>query len=267
MNNRTMLPYALISAIALCGASNGFASNSPLHISSNFHWSAHIDSGRTLEIRNINGAIRADHAPGSEVEVSAVRTSRFGSPDDVQIRVMPKDGGYVLCAVYPGDSEDCSHSRHHSRQHEPNVEFTVHLPSHVHLVAKTVNGSVNAQDLRSDVDAGTVNGKIEVSTMGNVRASSVNGSIVASMGRMDLNEPRAFHTVNGSIWLTLPSFTSANLEASTVNGSISSDFPVTLHGRIGRKTISGALGDGGGQLQIHTVNGSIHLGRREIGVV
>lgn len=257
---------ARLFSVALI-ASLSYAGHAPTNGSSPFHWSGHVSSGRTIEIRNINGSIRAEHTSGPDVEVLATRTARRGNADDVQIRVVPKDGGYMLCAVYPGDSEDCHGGRHHTRNNDTIVEFTVRVPSAVRFTAKSVNGPVYAEDLRSDVDADTVNGKIQISTMGNARASSVNGSIFASMGRLDTGEPPRFHTVNGSIDLNLPTSANADLHASTVNGSISTDFPVTIHGRFGPKSITGRIGDGGGELSISTVNGSIHLRHHSVGVV
>ena len=87
------------------------------------------------------------------------------------------------------------------------------------------------------------------------------------MGRVNWSEPRKFHTVNGSIDLDLPSSTNAEVRANTVNGSISSDFPLTVQGRFGGKSISGRIGSGGRELQVSTVNGSIHLRQHNAGEI
>ena len=70
-----------------------------------------------------------------------------------------------------------------------------------------------------------------------------------------------FKTVNGSINLGLPADVSTELQAETLNGEISSDFSLTVQGRIDRRHLSGSLGTGGRQLLLKTVNGSIHLRR------
>ena len=69
------------------------------------------------------------------------------------------------------------------------------------------------------------------------------------------------HTVNGSIDLTLSAAAAAQVKASTVNGGINSDFPVTVKGEFGNRSMSGAIGGGGPDIKMNTVNGSIRLHR------
>jgi DUF4097 and DUF4098 domain-containing protein YvlB len=121
-----------------------------------------------------------------------------------------------------------------------------------------VNGGIDALNLRSDVSANSVNGKIDVSTTELASAKSVNGGIVATMGKV---ENSSFKTVNGGVQLTLPANTNADVNASTVNGNISTDFPLTVSGKVGPRTLSGKIGAGGRELKVSTVNGAISLKR------
>ena len=57
------------------------------------------------------------------------------------------------------------------------------MPAGVGLLARTVNGSIDAEGLQSDTDETTVNGSVNVSTTGSARATTVNGSITATMDR------------------------------------------------------------------------------------
>jgi hypothetical protein len=45
----------------------------------------------------------------------------------------------------------------------------------------------------------------------------------------------------------------------TVNGRVSSDFPLTLSGRINPRHIRATVGKGGRRLRFSTVNGSVDL--------
>jgi DUF4097 and DUF4098 domain-containing protein YvlB len=146
-----------------------------------------------------------------------------------------------------------------TEDNDVNVTFVVKVPRGVHYAAHTVNGEIRAAGLRSNVEVETVNGSIRVSTSGRALASTVNGSIDASMGNADWGEDVAFSTVNGGITLDLPAEVNAELRASTVNGDIVSDFPVTVRGRFGPRRVSGTLGRGGHELELETVNGSITL--------
>lgn len=232
-----------------------------------FHWSGKVASGKTLTVKGVSGSIHAQPWSGAEVDVNATRTARRSNPDEVKIVTMPTSDGYMICALYPGEGNDCvsGHSRTHDNDTE--VQFTVKVPNGVRLKAQMVNGEVVAQDLHDDVDASTVNGKIEISTLGSAMASSVNGSIHASMGRVNWSEPRKFHTVNGAIDLDLPASASADVRVNTVNGAISSDFPLTVRGNFGGRSISGTIGNGGRVLEISTVNGSVHLRRHNSGTI
>jgi DUF4097 and DUF4098 domain-containing protein YvlB len=70
-----------------------------------------------------------------------------------------------------------------------------------------------------------------------------------------------FSTVNGGITVQVPDGFSARVDASTVNGSIETDFPITVQGRFGSRRLQGTIGNGGRDLELETVNGSIRLVR------
>lgn len=232
-----------------------------------FEWSGRIRAGQTVEIKGVNGEIRAELASGEQVQVTARKTARRDDPSEVEIKVVEHAGGVTICAVYPEGRRDrrpnvCApgdEGRLNSDDNDVAVHFTVRVPAGVRLAAQTVNGGVRATGLRADVEARTVNGDVRVSTTGRALAGTVNGSIDARMGRADWEGGAEFSTVNGSITLELPSEVNAQLRASTVNGDIETDFPVTVQGRFGPRKVTGTLGRGGPELELSTVNGSITL--------
>ena len=69
-----------------------------------------------------------------------------------------------------------------------------------------------------------MNGNVEVSSGGLVKAETVNGSIDAKFGRADWTGTLEFETVNGSITLGLPADLSADVDAEVLNGRITTDF-------------------------------------------
>jgi hypothetical protein len=233
-----------------------------------FTWRGRLAEGRTLEIHGVNGGIDAVRARGTEILVTADKRARRSDPDDVTIEVVEHAGGVTICAVYPTRAtrqpNECrpGGGRNNVQDNDVTVDFTVHVPAGVMLEAHTVNGDIDVADLESNVDARTVNGGIDISTSGWARASTVNGSITAVMGRADWPGGAEFETVNGGIRLTLPADVAADLTASTVNGDIDTDFPVTVQGRWGPRRISGTLGGGGRDLRLKTVNGGITLRKR-----
>ena len=228
-------------------------------------WQGTVDRGDAIEIKGINGAIKASGSSGSQVTVTAVKKGKKNDPADVRIEVVEHSGGVTICAVYPdaeGKKNECAPGdggRLSSEDNDVSVAFTVQVPAGVRLVASTVNGEIEAGGLGADVRATTVNGDVKVSTSGLARATTVNGSIQASMGRADWSGTTSFNTVNGSITVELPSGASTDVSASTVNGGMETDFALTVKGKFSMKNMKGTIGDGGRELEMETVNGSIHL--------
>jgi len=229
-----------------------------------FHWKGTIAAGKAIEIKGVNGDVRAVAGSGA-VEVTAVKHARRSDPDEVKIAVVEHADGVTICAVYPSDGRrentcepgDGGHMSTHDN--DVQVDFTVRVPAGVRFRGKTVNGAVEAANLASDVDASTVNGGIRISTAGYAEAHTVNGSIVAALGRATWSDAIEFSTVNGGITLDLPAGLSTEVRASTVNGDIETDFPLTVTGRLGPRSLRGTIGSGGRQLALSTVNGSIRL--------
>ncbi len=231
-----------------------------------FHWTGRLAEGKILEIKGLNGDVTVERASGSEIEVTATARARRSDPSEVRIEMVEHDEGLTFCAVYPtprGERENyCgpgSEGRMNNRNNDTDVEFLVRLPDGVRLAGRTVNGDVEALGLRADVVVATVNGDVDVSTTGYAEANTVNGSIEARMGRMDPEGGLSFKTVNGSVTLDLPDDVDANLDARWVNGGLDSDLPLRLNGRISRHRAEGMLGNGGPELSVATVNGSIRI--------
>jgi|SRR5919205_1837899 hypothetical protein len=243
------------------------ATAEPQRQGNEFRWREAVASGRTVEIRGINGNVSAEPAASGEVEVTATKRARRSDPEEVRIEVVRTNDGVLICAVYPnpgGEPNTCEpdNSRSHVHDNDTVVNFQVRVPAGVNFRGRTVNGEVGARNLASDVDAKTVNGSVSVSTTGFARAETVNGSITAAVGRGDWPAGLQFKTVNGGIDLTLPANLSARVEAKTLNGEITSDFPLTVTGSFSRRRLSGTIGSGGDrQLILETVNGSVQIRR------
>lgn len=237
-----------------------------------FKWTSGIEAGRTVYVRNMNGAIRVESGSGATAEVRAEKRWRRGDPKDVKITAAKTARGDILiCAIWEGRATRCDedgYSSHGSdswwrgdRNHnDVSVEFTVLLPKGVKLTASTVNGALSIEGATAAVSAHTVNGSIEAaSTSGPVRAKTVNGSVRVRTGAVGPDDV-SYETVNGSVTLEIPEGVNADLDMRTVNGSVvSEDFPITIQGRIDRRRIEGKLGKGGPEIRLSTVNGSIRL--------
>ena len=229
--------------------------------SEQFQWAGRIGDGKRLEIKGVNGPIDARAARGDRVEVTADRHGMRSDPDEVRIEVVEHEGGVTICAVYPAEGNAClpgKEGRLRARGNDVKVHFDVSVPAGLTFVARTVNGRVDVVSLDGDVEAKTVNGSISISTARHARAETINGSIDAKLGRANWVGDTAFETVNGSVDLTLPRQINATVHASTSHGSISSDIPLDVT-KSSRRRLEGTAGQGGRELRVETVNGSVCL--------
>lgn len=237
-----------------------------------FRWQGAVSAGSWVKLQNVNGDVNVVASSGSQVEITAIKRSRRGDPDEVRIEVTrygANDANVFVCAIWHDATCDADRGyqspkgRNRNSKNDTEVEFTVRLPRGVHVDVGTVNGSVDVRGATAEVHASSVNGGVDAMTEGGpVIATTVNGSIRASMRRLGTGDVE-FSTVNGSITVELPAEVNADVEMKTVNGTLSSrDYPLTVQGRFSSRNMRATIGRGGGtRLQFNTVNGNVELRR------
>src|SRR5262249_34590897 len=136
-----------------------------------FQWHGSIPLGAAIEIKGVNGDVRAEPSGSNEVEVVAEKRARRDDPNSVRIDVVPHAGGVTVCAVYPSRDgappNECrpgSGGRMNTQNNDVTVRFTVRVPAGVRFIGKTVNGEVEATRLNGDLTLATVNGSVTFST-------------------------------------------------------------------------------------------------------
>ncbi len=144
------------------------------------------------------------------------------------------------------------------------------------LRASTGSGSIRGTGIAGSIAATTGSGSIELEQVsaGNVEVSTGSGGITlegikgglrARTGSGSIRvhgDPTGdwnVRTASGAIRVRLPAGASFDLAASTSSGSISTDHPVTVQGRFGRKEIRGKVRNGGPMLDLSTSSGSIYV--------
>ena len=258
---------ALAALLAVASPVALAAQNGARETDNTFDWSAKIPAGSWLRVRNLNGPVDVESSSSDVAEVHAVKHAR-GDSDPKRVHfVVTNDGSNVtICALWnEGDTCDADgyHSHHDGDDDHQHIEvaFTVKLPKGVKMNAGTVNGDVTVRGAEAPVTAHTVNGTVEAATTtGPLDASTVNGNVSVSMDALSGDGDLNYSTVNGSIVARLPAHLDAEVDMQTVNGSLASDYPLTLTGRINpRRHLHAVIGNGGRQIRLHTVNGSIEL--------
>src|SRR2546430_8480372 len=98
-----------------------------------FHWKGPVAAGKAIEIKGVNGDVRAIAGSG-DVEVTAVKHARRSDPDDVKIEVVQDEDGVTICAVYPSDGRrenrcEAGEGGHMDvRDNDVVVDFTLRVP-------------------------------------------------------------------------------------------------------------------------------------------
>ena len=99
------LVLALVVALSSLTAARSAAASSET-----FRWQGQVAPGQTVEVRGINGVVRAEPSSSGQVELTAVKTGREDDPRGVRIVVVPHPEGVTICAVYPdvdGERNEC----------------------------------------------------------------------------------------------------------------------------------------------------------------
>lgn len=260
-------PIALLPAVALlaaCGDSTGPDGGSQSR-TERFTWSGQVAAGGTVEIRNINGAVRARRGAGP-VRVQALKEGGKDHPSSVRIEVIESAQGVTVCAVYPdvpglppnrcvpGMGADLS-----SRANDVSVTFDIELPAGVAFTGVTIAGDVEATGLAGHVRASTLAGDIDISTSATAEATTINGDITAAIGAFAWDRDLSFTAMSGHVTVRIPAQANAVVNGSTLDGSIATDFALRIT-RLGDwQRLSGTLGSGGRNLNIATTSGNIAL--------
>lgn len=227
---------------------------------------------RTLVVNQIQGSITVRGYNGNDAIVEGSHSSRRHGNVPEGMHRIEVPGGMDI-------TEDNNVITIHGGVVNSS-DITVQVPVQTSLKLKTVNGGkVSVEGISGDIEADNTNGSVIITDVsGSVVASSTNGKVTVSLNKVTPNKNMSLTTLNGTIDLTLPADTKANLRMRTDNGDINTDFDVKIEGNHppqvndrttnrGRriridKTVYGSINGGGPEIQLVTFNGSIYLRKK-----
>jgi DUF4097 and DUF4098 domain-containing protein YvlB len=217
-----------------------------------------------VSIENINGGVRISVWDQNEVKVDAVKRAYTKERlDEARIDVNATADGVRIRTEYPDRNQSFSDGE--QRRHNPaSVEYTLTIPRKARIdSADLVNGSLDIEGVEGDVKAACVNGHVKARGLtGDVKLSTVNGGVEATITRLDESKSTSLNSVNGSIVLTIPSDSNAQVKANTIHGAITNDFGLQVNdGEYVGHELSGQIGNGGPHIRLNNVNGSIAIKR------
>jgi hypothetical protein len=199
--------------------------------SNDFRWNGPLHQGETLEVRGVNGSIHAIPSTNGAIQVDA----RIHDPAHVRVDVVPREDGITICSVVStqnGNESECQpgHRMAGAQEAEGAVDFVIQVPAGVRFSASMIHGDITVDNLRSDVNAATIDGNIELNL------SPGHGAEFFG------------NTVSGAIDSDSPIYGNAPPP--------SEDRPVDAHRP---QIVRAGIGNGGPALDASTVSGNIRL--------
>jgi hypothetical protein len=241
------MPKLLLLASAVAGLT--IAPDVPLRWDDpDYSFRRELRAGQELSIGNIDGTVTVTRAAGRTAEVLVTKRVIRGNGDLVLAILEETSKGVKVCSVYLDQVDEqrttCDHRGEGRRRREPlEVEMTyeVRVPDGVDLRVGTVDGDVIVRGIATVATLATVDGDITL---------DLSGPLPSTM---------RISTVDGDVAIAVPSTAGLSVHATTVDGDLESDFPITVKGKWGPRTMRGTVGDGATELRISTVDGSIRL--------
>jgi DUF4097 and DUF4098 domain-containing protein YvlB len=227
-----------------------------------------------IEVSLVHGSIAVRGTNRKDVLVT-VRSEddwarRRPDGDTTGLRRIPQAAGFRV-------SEENNRVRVSSGRPNRAVTFEIEAPSRTNLNLTTVNGGeILVEGIDGELHVSNTNGSITLDRVsGAVIAGTTNGKVRATLAQVTANREMAFTSLNGTVDVTLPAATKANLRLRSSNGEVYSDFDVQLsqsapvveesRSRNGRYRISrnrwivGAINGGGPEFELRSFNSDVYV--------
>jgi hypothetical protein len=233
-----------------------------------------------LNVHVLSGSVTIKGYDGKEVIVDA----RLGDDgDDKDNKAERSSGMHRIRASSSGLEIEEEHNTMVVRTGFPNnhpIRLTIQVPRSTALdLGVTNDGDIAVESIDGDITANNVNGGVTLMNVsGAVVAHALNEDVKAVFTRF-AGKPMSFSSLNGTLDITLPGDTKANVKLESDNGEVFSDFPVDMlapsvnqtvqddRSKGGKyrlkveKSMVGKINGGGPELTFKTFNGDIKLHR------
>jgi Putative adhesin len=233
-----------------------------------FRWEKALAAGSTVSLHNLNGDITVTPSTSGKVEIVGVKHGNKRYYDEITLEIFETPRGITVCSMFKNMDMDCDDRGFHSHDHHRNrdwddlqIDIEVKLPKGLEVDAHNVSGNVSIVGAEGDVRAGSVSGDVRMERLrvSSLKASSVSGDVTVGIDALTGSGPLKFTSVSGNVTAELPKGTEADVTMRSVSGSLDSDFPLTLNGRVNRRSIEARIGRGGREIEVHTVSGDVRL--------
>lgn len=227
-----------------------------------------------IDVSLVQGTITVRGSNRKDVGVVAMpeadRPRRRYDANADGLRRLPQTAGFRI-------SEEGNRVKIGSDDPGRSINFEIEVPLRSNLKLSAVNdGEILIENVDGELEVTNVNGGIVMNSVaGSVIAGTTNGTVRATLTRVNAQREMAFTSLNGTVDVTLPPATRANLRMRSNNGDVYSDFDVQLAAstpsveetrssngryRINRnRAIVGAINGGGPEIELRTFNSNVYV--------
>ena len=222
-----------------------------------------VKPGLEIAVENIVGDVKV--IPWNQKHISLEAVKKADAKEIHLINIVSNSNDKILYIKTKYDTQKI----------QGRVDYKLLVPVNTNLrLLKTKNGSIRVENINGVINAGVEDGTIElINTTQSVQAKIYKCGSIKSVVKSINPDSTFVHEVNdGNIQVTLPTTTSAELEAVAPNGTILSELLVKLHSykmplnpktfSFLRKNIKGTIGDGKAKVVLKTQNGSVKILKR-----
>src|SRR5208337_225669 len=229
------------------------------NLTEEFHQTYPLTADGRVELDNVNGDVHISTWDRNEVKVDAVKYAYSKERlDEARIEVDTEKDRLSIRTKYRDHDLTFNWGSH---DNPASVEYTITVPHAARLdEIKLINGALEITGVDGEVHASCINGRLDAHNIsGHAELSTINGHLEAKFDQLPASSVE-LKSVNGSVALTIPSDSKAEIEASTISGGIDNDFGMRVnHHRFVGRDLRGQLGSGGPHIEVQNVNGRIDI--------
>ena len=213
--------------------------------------------GASVELTNINGAIRIETSDTNTAEVYVERLASSNEALGRRKVIIEADSNNLRIRGEKGDVGFLERLFGSN----PSEKLTLKLPREIALHTKGVNGALIVAELDGPVEVRGVNGRVQIAAANGAEFKGINGNITIGLKRLN-SDGVTLGGINGNIELQLTPGINAAFDAHGINGNVVSDLSEVSIDRSKRGTYSGQIGSGGSSvITAKGINGNIRLTR------
>ena len=213
--------------------------------------------GASVELMNINGAIRIETSDTNTAEVYIERLASSNEALGRRKVIIEADSNNLRIRGEKGDVGFLERLFGSN----PSEKLTLKLPREIALHTKGVNGALIVAELDGPVEVRGVNGRVQIAAANGAEFKGINGNITIGLKRLN-SDGVTLGGINGNIELQLTPGINAAFDAHGINGNVVSDLSEVSIDRSKRGTYSGQIGSGGSSvITAKGINGNIRLTR------